>query len=101
MFLEQTDPMPSRGVHVLFAGERIRPHDPVTAPPIKVGIIRSGVPALDLRELLILKLIAFRRIDQVHIADMIRVGLIDDAVAETIPTELRPRLEEIRVDPDG
>jgi len=101
MFLEQIDPMPSRGVHVLFAGEKIKPHDPVTAPPIKVGIIRNGVPALDLRELLILKLIAFRRIDQVHIADMIRVGLIDDAIAEQVPAELRPRLEEIRADPDG
>jgi len=101
MFLEQSDPMPSRGVHVIFAGERIKPHDPVIAPPIKVGIVRKGVPALDLRELLILKLIAFRRIDQVHIADMIRVGLIDDAIADQIPTELRPRLEEIRANPDG
>ena len=101
MFLDQSDPMPSRGVHVIFAGERIKPHDPVIAPPIKVGIVRKGVPAIDLRELLILKLIAFRRIDQVHIADMIRVGLIDDTIANQIPTELRPRLEEIRANPDG
>jgi hypothetical protein len=101
VFLDREDPMPSRGVHVLFAGERIRPSDPVVAPEVKVGIIRKGVPALDLGELLILKLIAFRRIDQVHIADMIRVGLIDDAVAGQIPPELRPRLEEIRANPDG
>ena len=101
MFLERADPMPSRGVHVLFAGERIRSHDLVAAPGVKVGIIREGVPALDLRELLILKLIAYRDIDRVHIRDMIRVGLIDDAVAEQIPPELRPRLEEIRADPDG
>lgn len=50
---------------------------------------------------MILKLIAFRRIDQVHLADMLRVGLIDDAVADQIPPELRPRLEEIRANPDG
>ena len=101
MFLDRADPTPSRGVHVFFAGERIKPHDAVIAPQIKVGIVRSGVPALELRELLILKLIAFRDIDRVHIRDMIRVGLIDDAVAEQIPTELRPLLEEIRTDPDG
>lgn len=102
MFLERTDPMPSRGVHVIFAGEKIKPRDPYPAPPVVVGM-RSpeGVGAIGLRELLILKLIAFRRIDQVHLADMIRVGLIDDAVAEQIPPELRPRLEEIRANPDG
>ncbi len=102
MFLDRADPMPSRGVHVIFAGEKIKPHDPYPAPLIVKGI-RSpeGVDAIELRELLILKLIAFRRIDQVHIADMIRVGLIDDAVAERIPAELRPRLEEIRANPDG
>jgi hypothetical protein len=102
VFLDREDPMPSRGVHVLFAEERILPHDAVVAPPVKVGIIsKAGVPAMDLRELLVLKLIAFRRIDQVHIADMIKVGLIDDHVAEQIPPELRPRLEEIRANPDG
>lgn len=102
MFLDRDDPMPNRGVHLIFAGEKIKPHDPCPAPPVRVGI-RSpeDVPALDLRELLILKLIPFRRIDQVHIADMCRVGLIDDALAEQIPPELRPRLEEIRANPDG
>jgi hypothetical protein len=102
MFLDHEDPMPSRGVHVLFAGERIRSFDTVTAPPVKVGLVsKTGVPAIDLRELLILKLIAFRRIDQVHIADLCKVGLIDDAMAAQIPAELRPRLEEIRANPDG
>jgi hypothetical protein len=102
MFLDRSDPMPSRGVHVIFAGEKIKPHDPYPAPQVVKGI-RSpeGVDAIQLRELMILKLIAFRRIDQVHLADMIRVGLIDDAVADRIPPELRPRLEEIRANPDG
>lgn len=102
MFLDRDDPMPSRGVHVVFAGEKIKPHDPYPAPKVIKGI-RSpdGVDAIQLHELLILKLIAFRRIDQVHIADMIRVGLIDDAMADQIPPELRSRLEEIRANPDG
>ncbi len=102
MFLERADPMPSRGVHIIFAGEKIKPHDLYAAPAVVKGI-RSpeGVDAIELSELLILKLLAFRRIDQVHIADMIRVGLVDDTVAEQIPPQLRPRLEEIRADPDG
>ncbi len=102
LFLDREDPMPSRGVHVVFANEMIKPHDPHPAPPVKVGVIDpNGCPAIDLRELLILKLIPFRRVDQVHIADLCKVGLIDDALAEQIPPELRPRLEEIRANPDG
>ena len=102
MFLERADTMPRRGVHVIFAEEKIIPHDLYPAPPVVTGI-RSpeGVDAIDLRELLILKLIAFRDIDRVHIRDMIRVGLIDDTVAERITPPLRPRMEEIRADPDG
>ena len=102
MFLDRADPMPSRGVHVVFAGEKIKPHDRYPAPSVVKGIRSSdGVDAIELRELLVLKLIAFRDIDRVHIRDMIKVGLINDAVAEQIPAELRPRLEEIRANPDG
>lgn len=102
MFLDRADPMPSRGVHVVFANERIKQHDLHTAPPVVKGI-RSpeGVDAIQLRELLVLKLIAFRDIDRVHIRDLLSVGLIDDALAGQIPPELRPRLEEIRANPDG
>lgn len=102
MFLDRADPMPSRGVYVIFANERIKQHDVHTAPPVVKGIRSSeGVDAIQLRDLLILKLIAFRDIDRVHIRDLLRVGLIDDALAEQIRPELRPRLEEIRANPDG
>jgi hypothetical protein len=102
VFLDRKDPMPSRGVHVIFANEKLRSFDPYPAPPVVTGI-RSpkGADALDLRELLILKLMAFRDIDRVHVRDMIRVGLIDDAIVAQIPPDLRPRLEEIRANPDG
>lgn len=38
---------------------------------------------------MIMKLIAFRDLDRVHIRDLLKVGLIDDAIAEQIPPELR------------
>jgi len=101
VFLDRNDPSPRRGVHVHFAGEPIRPGASVIAPAVKVGIAHDGVPALDLKELIVLKLSAFRNIDRVHIRDMIRVGLISDAIADQIPAELRLRLEEIRANPDG
>lgn len=102
VFLDRQDPMPSRGVHVVFANEKLRPFDPHPAPPVVPGI-RSpkGADALNLRELLIMKLLAFRRIDQVHIADLYRIGLIDNAMVAQIPPDLRPRLDEILANPDG
>lgn len=102
MSLDREDPVPSRGVHLSFAGERIKPSDPQPAPEIVRGLRSSeGVEAIGLRELLVLKLIAFRNIDRVHIRDLINVGLIDDVLADQIPPELRSRLEETRANPDG
>lgn len=102
MFLDKYDPMPSRGVHVLFAGEKLRPYDPHPVPVIG-NIKRSaeGVPAVGLIELLILKLQAWRRIDQVHIADLVKVGLVDNNTVSQVPADLRPRLQEILADPNG
>jgi hypothetical protein len=102
MFLEREDPMPSRGVHVVFANEKLQSFHAYPAPPVKPGI-RSpeGVPALGLLELVILKLLAFRDIDRVHIRDMLRVGLIDKTFADKVPDDLRPRLEEILANPEG
>lgn len=102
MFLDRADPMPSRAVHLVFAGEKVKPHEILPAPTIKIGTRSSdGAPTLDLKELLILKLIPFRRVDQVHLADLCRVGLVDDQLASQIPPELRAKLDEIRADPDA
>jgi hypothetical protein len=101
VFLDRTDPTPSRGVHVHFAGEPIGAGRRLIAPPVSAGVDVDGIPTIALEDLLIMKLAAFRSIDRVHVRDMLRVGLIDDAAAEQIPPEIRPRLEEIRANPDG
>lgn len=101
VFLDRDDPVASRGVHVHYCGERFRPNISVIAPSVSVGLIKDDVPVFDLRELLILKLAAFRNIDRVHIRDMLKVGLIDNAVADQIPRELQPRMDEIRANPNG
>lgn len=44
---------------------------------------------------------AERAAERSGIRDLMMVGLIDDALADQIPPELRPRLEEIRANPDG
>lgn len=48
-----------------------------------------------------MKLAAFRRIDQVHLIDMIRVGLLDASWPDRFPPPLSDRLRELLADPEA
>lgn len=96
VLLEQASPRPSKGVHLLIAGERARASDPVAVPTLDRAVRSDrGYWVIDLPALLTMKLIAFRRHDQVHLEDMIRVGLVTPEVRAQVPADLLPRLEEI------
>ena len=56
---------------------------------------------LELLALLRMKLTAFRLKDQVHIMDMIEVGLIDAGWVNRLPPELGARLQELLDNPEG
>jgi hypothetical protein len=88
-------------VHILFAGETIKPNDPVPAPDLSTTDVHEGYRIVDLDRLLVMKLTAFRLKDRVHLIDMIDVGLIDAATVARMPAVLRPRLEQLLADPNG
>jgi hypothetical protein len=48
-----------------------------------------------------MKLTSFRRKDQVHLQDMIEVGLLDHSWLGRLQPELAARLKELLDDPDG
>ncbi len=97
VFLEPSDPRPSAGVHVVLAGERVRPTDLRPAPDVaQAERCDSGFMVLGLLELVTMKLNAFRRVDQVHLEDLLRLGLIDAELAARLPDDLRDRLREVR-----
>ncbi|MHB8901972.1 MAG: hypothetical protein ACYC6Y_24715 [Thermoguttaceae bacterium] len=56
---------------------------------------------LRLDALVRMKLTSYRRKDQVHLLDMLEVGLIDGSWLEKVPSELRARLQELIDHPDG
>lgn len=56
---------------------------------------------LTLPALVRMKLTSNRRKDQVHILDLIDVGLVDESWLEQLPRELIPRLRELLDSPDG
>ena len=97
VFVERADPLPSQGVHVVFASELVRPGDPRPAPDLTDAVrADAGFRVLDLASLVRMKLEAFRRVDQVHVEDLLRLGLIDASVAGSLPPDLLDRLRHVR-----
>lgn len=94
MFLERKDPSPKRGVHLLWAGEKVSEADPLPAPQVHERLeLRPGRPVVPIAALLRMKLMADRHHDRAHILDMIGVGLIGRADLTGLPPELAARLD--------
>ena len=97
LFMEAADPRPSQGVHIIAASEKVRPSALHPAPDVARSIrATSGFLVLELPALVAMKLDANRRVDQVHMEDLLRVGLIDAELAAGLPEDLRDRLRHVR-----
>jgi hypothetical protein len=96
MLLERDDPNPKHAVHLLWAGEQVRPNDaaivPATADRVYIEPQRPVVPLLGL---VAMKLQANRDHDRAHLRDMIGVGLVDRSMLPALPPELAPRLDAL------
>lgn len=101
MFLDGPEGRAKDAVHVIFADEKVKPNDLAAAPSVQATTLIEGVRALDVEPLVLMKLTSYRRKDQVHIQDLIGVGLIDASWLSRYPPELRPRLQELLDDPTG
>ncbi len=101
MFLDGPDAKPSESIHLLFAEEKVRESDAVASPDIVTVDDPAGFRVLLLESLVRMKLLANRRKDQVHIQDLIGVGLIDRTWLAKFPPVLAERLEAILDTPDG
>lgn len=96
MFLDRTDPNPRRGVHLVWACEKIRPDYETTAPSLDDS--RELAPALrvvSLAALVQMKLQSFRDQDRVHLRDLIEVGLVDRSMSSSLPSALAGRLDTL------
>lgn len=101
MFLDGPDGRPTQAVHLLFAGEQLRPGDLITMPDIGDSEAGAGFRVISLEALVRMKLTAFRRKDQVHLLDLISVGQIDRTWPIRLPAVLAARLQELLDNPDG
>ena len=101
MFLDGAGAKAREAVHVLFANEKVKETDLVPAPEVDESVLIEAHRILSLESLVRMKLNVFRRKDQMHLIDMISVGLIDGTWIHRYPAELANRLLQIMDDPDG
>ena len=101
MFLDGPDGRARDAIHLIFANEKVKAHEPVANPDVTESERGTEFSALSLRALVQIKLTAFRRKDQVHLGDMLEVGLIDATWLPYYPAELAARLQMLIDTPGG
>lgn len=101
MLLDGPDAKARDAVHVVFAGKKVREEYPEPVPEIDQYELIEETRTLPFERLVKMKLTSYRRKDQVHLLDMISIGLIDESWLDQLAPELRLRLEELLDDPDG
>jgi hypothetical protein len=101
LFLDSPSGNAREAVHIVFANEYIKAGEFAPSPDVAESQEGSGFRLLTLDALVRVKLTAFRRKDQVHLLDMIAVGLIDASWTAKLPTALAQRLQSLLDDPNG
>jgi hypothetical protein len=101
MFVDGPQGTATSAVHVLFAGEIVREGDQAPTPDLSEAERGAEFRVVGLEALVRMKLTSYRRKDQVHIQDMIGVGLLDPSWVARFPGELGQRLQHLFDTPDG
>ncbi len=100
-FIDGPDGSPRDGVHLLYAAEKVRPEYAVPSADVTEVESANEYDVVNLLALLKMKLNSFRRKDQVHLLDMLSVGLIDSSWLPQLPPLHAERLQQLIDDPEG
>jgi hypothetical protein len=101
MLLDGPEAKARDAVHLVFAGERVRPEYLLPTPDVSESERTSCFRLLSLESLVRMKLTSFRDKDRMHLRDMLEVGLIDATWRERFREELAARLQELVDHPEG
>ena len=103
MFLDGPGTKVRDAVHILFANEKVREESLVPSADVNEFVYSQDqqYKHLDLEALVRMKLTSYRLKDQVHLQDLLEVGLIDESWPARFPGELGLRLQAILNNPEG
>jgi hypothetical protein len=101
LFLDGPNANARDAVHIVFAGEMVRPNEPAANPGLDESEDAEQFRVLALEALVRMKLTAFRDKDRVHVRDLIDVGLVDADWLRRLPAALAERLKGLLDTPGG
>ena len=100
LFLDGPEGSVRSGIHVVFAGEKVRPDYLLPAPEVTESEAGPDFSVPTLEALVRMKLTSFRLKDKVHLLDLLDVGLIDPSWSDRLPSVLAFRLNELVAERD-
>jgi hypothetical protein len=95
LFLDGPDAKARDAVHVVIAGEKVRPEYASAAPDVTESQQLDGLSVLSLEVLVRMKLISFHNKDCMHLRDLLDIGLIDGGWTGRFTPELAGRLQQL------
>ncbi len=101
IFLESAGGKVRDAVHVVFAGEKVRPDSIEANADVSASEATGEFQLIALDALVRMKLGAFRDKDRVHLRDLVDVGLVDSPWLDRLAEPLRSRLQTILEDTDA
>jgi hypothetical protein len=101
MFLDGPDAKARDAIHVVFAGEKVKPDYVLPAPEVSESEASVAFRVLQLEALVRMKLTSFRDKDRTHVRDLVDAGLIDGTWVKRLPSELAERLQGLIETPEG
>ena len=96
MLVQSGQPSARRAVHLVFAGEKVRPEYPAATPALSGERRLRGIRIVPLVDLIRMKLTSFRAKDEAHIVDLDEAGLITPEIEADLSDALRDRLAKAR-----
>ena len=101
MFLDGPVAKPRDAVHVVFANEKVRSHEPLANPDVSEAEETDLFRVISLEALVRIKLTAFRDKDRTHLRDLMDVGLLGADWLATLPAPLADRLRQLLNTPEA
>jgi Uncharacterised nucleotidyltransferase len=101
LFTDGPQTKPSAGIHLLFAGEKVRIDHELPSPDLDESERAAEFQVVTLMALVRMKLLSWRLKDRVHLLDLIHVGQIDSTWPARLPPPLAGRLQQLLDNPDG
>ena len=102
MWLDGPDGTPKRAVHLLWAKEKIQETNPHPAPDVEPSFTSEShpFPRVNLKGIILMKLMAWRTHDRAHLYDMINIGVLEESMVSWFDGELRERLQFLFDNPE-